>query len=477
MADADEALGQDVKEPATDEFVESERFALERVVSAVAVAQDDASRGIEAFEAILVEGGLFDISREVSQCGAPTPGVLALSDPIDLPYESGDAGKEFGVMGGEEETEGVAGGAGEGFVGNEIILITGMVKEGSGLTKSHGGNQGVKVGMEEHAPSPGVEDADEGWLAAQIFERGAEGFESGSLGCEEGGIKFGRKEEESGAEFSGNGDGEQIIRDGQKACLLPAAPERGVTPAAARTRAVVAAVVKEMAAAAGGAMVQAAAASRRAATENGLDGRPGARRDGTFGGVHKSAPVLAQDLREVQRDLVFELVIQKAFLDLASAAFADLGDMEIDEGRVQVGVAEIGADLADGDAVFEQVGGEGMPQSVAGGVLFDAAGRQAHAQGILDGGHTHGVARLAHGEGKRARALLPAAADAGKEPVRVAVEAPVLAKLLEHDGADGNLAHLAALAVDDAQDAAGGVKVGGLDGEGLADAQAAMIDE
>ena len=353
VADANETFGQDVQEPAADEFVRSKGFAFKGVIGAVAVAQDKAARGIETLQAVLVEGGFFDIGGEVAQSGAAASGGLALSNPSHLPDGGGDAGEEIGVMGGKEGTKSVAGGAGEGFVGNEVVLVTGMVEKGAGVTKSHGGNQGMKVGMIKHAPGPGVEDADKGGLSAEIFGRGAEGLKGGSFGGEKSGIKFGGKEEKGRAEFGGNGDGEQVIGDGQEAGFLAAAPERGVTPAAARARAVVATVIKKMAALAGDAMVQAAAAAWRATAQNGLDGRPGAGRDGTFGGLHKSAPVFAQDLREVQRDLVFELVVEEALLDLAPAAFADLGDVEINEGRVEVGVAEVGADLSDGNAVFE----------------------------------------------------------------------------------------------------------------------------
>ena len=477
MADAHEALGQNMEEPAADEFGRRKCFAFERVVGAVAVAKNDVSAKIKAFETILMEGGLFDISGEVAQGGASASGVLALGDPIGVPDSGGYAGEKIGMVICQERTEGVAGGAGEGLVGNKIVFVTRMVEKGAGVTKSHGGNEGVDVGMKEHAPRPGVENADKGGLSAKIFGRGAESLEGMSLGGEKGGEKLGREKAESRTKPGGDGDGEQIIRNGQEAGLLTTAPERGITSAAAGTGAVVAAMEKKMTALAGGAMVQASATPRCAATQNSLDGGPGAGRDGTFRGPHISAPVLAQDLREVQGHLVFELVVEETLLDLASAAFADLGDVEINKGRVEVGMAKVGADLANGNAVLEQMRGETVPQSMTGGVLLDAAGGQDHAQGVLDGGHTHGVTGLAHGDGKTTGALLPSATNTGKEPMGVAMEAPIFTQLGDHDRADGHLAHLSALAVDDAQDAAGGVNVGRFDGDGLADPQTAVVDE
>lgn len=43
MADPDETFGQNVQEPATDQFMRSKGLAFEGVVGAVAVAQNDAS--------------------------------------------------------------------------------------------------------------------------------------------------------------------------------------------------------------------------------------------------------------------------------------------------------------------------------------------------------------------------------------------------------------------------------------------------
>ena len=308
MADTDETLGENVKEPAADEFGRGEGFAFENVVGAVAVAKDDAPAGIEAFEAILMEGGLFDIGGEVAQGGTPAPGILTLGDPIDVPDSGGYAGKKIGMVICQESTKGVTGGLGEGFVGNKIVFATGMVEKGAGVTKSHGGNEGVNMGMKEHPPRPGVKDANKSGLPAEIFGRSAESLESGGLGGKKRGIKLRREKAESRAEFGGNGDGEQIIGDREKAGLLTAAPERGITPPAARTRAVVATVVKKDAALAGGAVVQMAAAPWSAAGQNGLDGRPGTRGDRTRCGLHKRPPVLAQDLREVEGHLAFEKV-------------------------------------------------------------------------------------------------------------------------------------------------------------------------
>jgi hypothetical protein len=109
-------------------------FAFERVVGAVAVAKNDVSAKIKAFETILMEGGLFDISGEVAQGGASASGVLALGDPVGVPDSGRYAGEKIGMVICQKRAEGVAGGAGEGFVGNKIVFVTRMVEKGAGVT-------------------------------------------------------------------------------------------------------------------------------------------------------------------------------------------------------------------------------------------------------------------------------------------------------------------------------------------------------
>jgi hypothetical protein len=71
----------------------------------------------------------------------------------------------------------------------------------------------------------------------------------------------------------------------------------------------------------------------------------------------------------------------------------------------------------------------------------------------------------------------PAAAGGGKEPVGIAVPGPEAAQAGKQLGTDRNFARLAALGVGDAQDEARAVDVLGTDVEGLAQTQAALIDE
>jgi len=71
----------------------------------------------------------------------------------------------------------------------------------------------------------------------------------------------------------------------------------------------------------------------------------------------------------------------------------------------------------------------------------------------------------------------PTASGRGKEPVGIAVPGPEAAQADEQFGADRDFAGLAALGVGDAQDEARAVDVFGADVKGLAEPQAALIDE
>ena len=78
----------------------------------------------------------------------------------------------------------------------------------------------------------------------------------------------------------------------------------------------------------------------------------------------------SQSTTSAKSKLASEHVLEEPLLDFASAAFADLGHMKVDERRGQTGVSEIGAHLSDGHPILEQVGCETMPQGVAGRVLL-----------------------------------------------------------------------------------------------------------
>ena len=111
-------------------------------------------------------------------------------------------------------------------------------------------------------------------------------------------------------------------------------------------------------------------------------------------------------------------------------------------------------------------------------VLFDQAAFGARdVHGGPGAGVGHGAAAVVEGLLQRDAGAFPTAAGRGKKPVGIAVPGPEAAQADEQCGADGDFAGLAALGVGDAQDEACAVDVLGADVEGLAETQAALIDE
>ena len=159
---------------------------------------------------------------------------------------------------------------------------------------------------------------------------------------------------------------------------------------------------------------------------------------------------------------------------MAALVVADLGDVQVNESGVERGVSEVLADLPDGDASFEQMGGEGMTERVSRKRFLDTASGADDAHGQLDRGDAHGFFASAHRLGACEVAFLPKASDGREEPPPVFVEAPVVAQPLDHGRGDRHFAGLAALAVADAQDPAFRVDVGGAQRDRFAQAQAAV---
>ena len=72
VSHGNEPFWEHMEEPAADEFVRMNWFALPLCVGAIFVAQEDAAAFIIAGEATLVEGGPGDVGCEITQ-GAATP--------------------------------------------------------------------------------------------------------------------------------------------------------------------------------------------------------------------------------------------------------------------------------------------------------------------------------------------------------------------------------------------------------------------
>jgi hypothetical protein len=165
---------------------------------------------------------------------------------------------------------------------------------------------------------------------------------------------------------------------------------------------------------------------------------------------------------------------------VAGLGLADLGEVEVDEGGLEGGVAEVGGDLPQAGASVEHVGGVAVAQGV-GAEFIVLFGQSAFGTGDVHGGPDagvgHGVAAVVEGLSEGDAGAFPSTSGGGKEPVGIAMPGPEAAEADEEFGADGDFARLAALGVGDAEDEALAVDVLGADVKGFVQAQAALIDE
>jgi len=104
-------------------------------------------------------------------------------------------------------------------------------------------------------------------------------------------------------------------------------------------------------------------------------------------------------------------------------------------------------------------------------------GDDGGAHGGLHRGIAHRFGGAAQGLRQRGSGALPPASRRGEEPHGVAMDLPEGSEALDERVRDGNLAVLAALASDDADDAARGVDVAGFEVDDLTEAQAAVIHQ
>lgn len=97
MSYGDKAFWQDVEEPATDQFVRRDGFALPLCIGTIFVTQEEATFLIVAGEATLVEGGPGHIAGEVAQGGAAAAGGSTIGHPFFLPDSGIDLAVQLGV--------------------------------------------------------------------------------------------------------------------------------------------------------------------------------------------------------------------------------------------------------------------------------------------------------------------------------------------------------------------------------------------
>lgn len=153
----------------------------------------------------------------------------------------------------------------------------------------------------------------------------------------------------------GHSESHQMIRHGEQPRRLTFDPGLGLALSALRTGAMAAAVERKVHPATGAA-IHAAAALWGVTGQDGRHRRMMRGQDAIRAVVsHISRPMPTQDLRQSGRcHLAFGVKTGvKTFQCLSSPLFANGGEMCIDEGRFQTGMAQVLADQADGYALLQ----------------------------------------------------------------------------------------------------------------------------
>ena len=143
--------------------------------------------------------------------------------------------------------------------------------------------------------------------------------------------------------------------------------------------------------------------------------------------------------------------------------------MSVEGGDGRTFVAEVDLDLAEVLALFQQMSGVGVAQSVNVGLLFDATGLQGQTEGALESGAAH---RFGGGGG-----ALSAVAFGGKEEGGMLVGEPLPAQEQEGAFRQRDVAVVLAFAAAEVEQTALAIDVADFQAQAFAQAQAARVNE
>ena len=154
---------------------------------------------------------------------------------------------------------------------------------------------------------------------------------------------------------------------------------------------------------------------------------------------------------------------------LTGVFLALLGEVEIEHGGLQLGMAHVALDGAQIDAGFEEVGCVGMAKRVYGNSLFSDAGiKLGAAESALDTAFGHGSLRLC--------GAFAVSTESWEEKMGMAVSAPIAAQQLKSRVRQRDVAVFGALATVHMDHHALTIDIGDFEIKSLVKPQAAGID-
>jgi hypothetical protein len=153
---------------------------------------------------------------------------------------------------------------------------------------------------------------------------------------------------------------------------------------------------------------------------------------------------------------------------LAGILLPLLGEVEVDHGGFELGMAHVFLDDAEVDAGFQEMSGVGVAQGMNGDSFFSDSG--------IPLGTTEGALDTAFGHGRLSRLCSFAISAQGREEeLRMAVGEPIAAEQVEGGLGERDVAIFGALATVDMDHHAGGVDIGDFEVETFVKPQAAGV--
>ena len=245
--------------------------------------------------------------------------------------------------------------AGQGPAGDEKLGMHGS-NPALAVSPTAGRDEDMDVRMVDHGAGPGVKDGEQAGTGSEVARIVGEFQE-----------RFGSRDHEEavedllvraceGTKLSGEREGDQEVGAGQEAAALPVEPSPGLIGVALWTMPVAARVVTVASDVAVVARAEMSPEGRRSARLDVPHGRPMRRQHALTVGLPIGGPRFAEDVREFQHGASLLLEALHQPVDRIDGGLMDLlCEMGVDLRRPGAGVAEVGLDETQGDAVFEEL--------------------------------------------------------------------------------------------------------------------------
>ena len=253
-----------------EETLRREAHGSNLATAAVSVTEGDEA-AVVVEDTLGTEGGTIQVSGEVLQCRFASADRSHIGHPIHRPDWAGDLEEELGMVLLEGLLEPCAQAHRQRSLGQEVGGVFGTQPAQAIDGETAGGHHAMNVRMKAQVPCPGLKHRQQAELGAQIFVVTTDVEQSPGTVSEQEVVEELLVGADEDAQLSGDGEGNQRIRQGQEAAALSLQPRGGIGVATLRTGPMVAGVRGKVVLAAV-ATEQLAAQCGSTATDKGGDG-------------------------------------------------------------------------------------------------------------------------------------------------------------------------------------------------------------